>query len=83
MCIKIYEATIGENLLWQGELNNIYDPFAVAVPGYQIVISVILQGSTCKFHGFARNREKRKIYIHVPAKIFFLMVFIYARTYSR
>ena len=37
----MWEATIGENLPCRKELNHRYDPFAVAVPGYWIIVGVI------------------------------------------
>ena len=40
----IWEAIIGENLLYWKELNNRRDPFVVAVPGYQTIVGVIVHG---------------------------------------
>ena len=40
----IWEATIGENILCQSELNNRHNLFAVAVSGYRVVMDVIASG---------------------------------------
>ena len=40
----IWEANIGKNHLCQRELNKRHDLFAVAVPGYRIVVGLILHG---------------------------------------
>ena len=44
-CIK---ATSGENLPRGMELNNRHDPFAVAIPGYRIIVGVIVHGQNFK-----------------------------------
>ena len=69
----IWEATIGGKLPCRRELNNRQHPFAVAVPGCQIVVGVIACGwnFTDKLIScFCKNHEKRRIYI--PVKFFAL-----------
>ena len=41
---NIREATIGQDLSCQREMNNRHDPFAVAVLGYWTVVRVFVRG---------------------------------------
>ena len=80
--IQVWEATctIGKNLLRERELNNRHDPFAVAVPDYQIIVGIIVRGQNFmgkKISRFCKNCKKREIYIPMkfyPPKIEHLKV---------
>ena len=42
--VHVWEATIGKNVPCWRELNNQHDLFTVAVPGYRIIVGIIMCG---------------------------------------